>query len=287
MIAADNIGDTVRSIGRYLEQAGIDEAVNEARLIIGHALGLTRSEVIGHKDKKLSETQLNCCRSFAKRRSNHEPMAYLTGEKEFWSLPFKVSPETLIPRPDSETLIDAVLNHARNADTPKRFLDIGTGSGCLLAALLSEWPASTGIGIDNSDGAVSLARLNLDALGLAERGDVVAAEWPTYRPGEKFDLVIANPPYIPTADIPTLEPDVRDHEPLLALDGGPDGLAVHRQIADQAGAVLKTGGMIAVEFGIDQSTFIRRIYDAAGFGSIHIHSDLSGKDRCLLATVIN
>ena len=188
MIAANTIGDTVRSIAHYLEQAGIDEAVSEARLLIGHALNLTRSEVIGHKDQKLSEIQLTRCRSLGKRRSSREPMAYLTGEKEFWGLPFKVSRETLIPRPDSETLICAVLEHTINNETPRRLLDIGTGSGCLLAALLSEWAEATGVGIDSNEGAVSLARQNLDTLGLADRGDIVAAAWPAYRSDTKFDL---------------------------------------------------------------------------------------------------
>ena len=260
---------------------------SEARLIIGHALGLTRSEIIHRNAEKLSEDQITRCRSFIERRSAREPMAYLIGEKEFWSLPFKVSRETLIPRPDSETLVDAVLNYTRKAGTPKRLLDIGTGSGCLLAALLSEWPEATGIGIDSNKGAVSAARLNMDRLGLAERGNIVAASWPAYQPREKFDLVISNPPYIPTADIQTLNPDVRDYEPLSALDGGPDGLEIHREIAEQTGAVLKTGGLIAVEFGIGQSSYIQRIYRAADFDSIRIHKDLYGTDRCLLATVTN
>ena len=287
MNSTGTIGDAVRSITHHLEQAKIDEANSEARLIISYALGLTRSEIIHRNDEKLSENQITRCRSFAKRRSAREPMAYLIGEKEFWSLPFKVSPETLIPRPDSETLVDAVLDHARKAGTPKRLLDIGTGSGCLLAALLSEWPEATGIGIDNNEGAVSVARLNLDRLGLAERGEIVSATWPTYQPREEFDLVISNPPYIPTAEIRTLEPDVRDYEPLSALDGGPDGLEVHREVADQTRAVLKTRGLIAVEFGIGQSSYIQQIYCAAGFDSIHIHKDLNGTDRCLLATVTN
>ena len=204
VISAGTIGDAVRSITQQLAQAGIDEANSEARLIIGYALGLTRSEIIGRKDEKLSEAQLTRCRSFTNRRSAREPMAYIMGEKEFWSLPFTVSPETLIPRPDSEALVGAVVNHALKTETPKRLLDIGTGSGCLLAALLSEWPEATGIGIDKNDGAASLARLNLDTLGLAGRGDIVAATWPIYRPSEKFDLVIANPPYIPTTDIQPL-----------------------------------------------------------------------------------
>ena len=287
MIAAGTIGDAVRSIAHHLEQARIDEAVSEARLIIGHALDLSRSEVIGRKDEKLSEIQLISCRSLAKRRLASEPMAYLMGEKEFWSLSFKVSQDTLIPRPDSETLITAILDHSRNAETPKRLLDIGTGSGCLLAALLFEWPEATGVGIDSNDGAVSVAQQNMDTLGLAGRSDIVAAVWPAYLPGEKFDLVIANPPYIPTVDIPTLDPDVRDYEPLSALDGGPDGLAMHREIAHHAKAVLKPGGLIAVEFGIGQSGNIQRLYGAAGFEPMHIHEDLGGKDRCLLATVPN
>ena len=287
MIAPGTIGDAVRSIAHHLEQAGIDEAVSEARLIIGHALDLTRSEVIGRKDEKLSENQMIRCLSLTKRRSACEPMAYLIGEKEFWSLPFTVSQETLIPRPDSETLISAVLDHSRKAGTPKRLLDIGTGSGCLLAALLSEWPRATGIGIDSNNGAVTVARQNLDTLGLAGRCDIVEATWPTYCPGEKFDLIIANPPYIPTVDIPSLNRDVRDYEPLSALDGGPDGLAIHREIADNAGAVLETDGLIAVEFGFGQSGEIKLLYGAAGFNPTQIHTDLSGTDRCLLATVAN
>ncbi len=287
MIAAGTVGDAIRSIAHHLQQAGIDEAVSEARLIIGHALDLTRSEVIGRKDEKLSETQLTRCRSLTERRSALEPMAYLRGKKEFWSLTFKVSQETLIPRPDSETLISAVLDRVRNAKIPRRLLDIGTGSGCLLAALLSEWPEATGTGIDSNDEAVSLARQNLDTLGLAGRSNIVAAAWPAYQPGKIFDLVIANPPYIPTGDIPTLSRDIRDYEPLSALDGGVDGLAIHRKIAHHAGSVLRTGGLVAVEFGIGQLGDIQLLYRAAGFDQIHVHPDLSGMHRCLLATVTN
>lgn len=261
--------------------------MGEAQLIIGHVLGRSRSGIIGNKDQELSMAQLKRCRSLSKRRSACEPIAYITGEKEFWSLPFIVSRETLIPRPDSETLVSAVLDQAEKTKTPKRLLDIGTGTGCLLAALLSEWPAATGIGIDISEGAVDTARQNLGMLNLLERGIIVAAEWPFYQTQEKFDLVIANPPYIPSAVIASLDRDVRDYEPLLALDGGPDGLKIHRAIARHAQSVLGAGGLIAVEFGAGQTNDIQQIYEAAGFKHTQVHADLSGTDRCLLATVPN
>ena len=285
MTPPQTVGDAVRALAHHLEDAGIESAVIDARLIVGHALDLSRLAIIGHPERDVSPDQWESIQSLAGRRATDEPLAHITGEKEFWSLPFRVTSATLIPRPDSETLIDALLKVYAGSKGPRRILDIGTGSGCLLGALLSEWPGAAGVGLDVSTEAVFIARQNLKALGLSERCEIVLADWPAYQTDHPFDLVVSNPPYIPTAEIITLAPGVRDYEPHTALDGGPDGLDVHRKIADQVAGLLTLDGRIAVEFGLGQAEKIQRLYELAGFSDLQSHTDLGGRERCLLATV--
>jgi len=281
------IGDAVRTISTQLEKAGIENATSDARLIVGHATALSRSALIGHPEQELASSHWNECMTLAGRRAAHEPISHLTGEREFWSLPFRVTPDTLIPRPDSETLIEAVLQAFKTSQPPRRILDIGTGSGCLLAALLHEWPEAHGLGLDVNEGAVDVARKNLEELSLDARAVVMVSDWRAYQPDQTFDLVISNPPYIPTKGIKDLEPDVRDYEPHLALDGGPDGLDHLKAIAAKVAGLVRPGGRVAVEFGIDQSHDVGRLFRDEGLSDIEFHQDLGGIERCLLATVPN
>ena len=221
-------------------------------------------------------------RTLTARRVQREPMAYILGEREFWGLSFKVSPAVLVPRPDSETVIEAALALLPERDRPWRFMDLGLGSGCLLLTLLHLYPAATGIGLEASPDALAVARANAEALGVAARADLRPGDWRT--PGWSdglgaVDLLVSNPPYIEAATVPTLMPEVSRHEPRLALDGGPDGLDAYRAIAVGAPRLVVPGGRALLEGGEGQAPGIARIFAAAGFTPEAPWTDLSGIER--------
>lgn len=215
----------------------------------------------------------------ARRREAREPLAYVIGIREFRGLEFAVDPSVLIPRPDSETVVEAAL--ARAPASPRRVLDLGAGSGCLLLALLTEWPAAFGIGIDRSPEALALAAANARALGMAGRCAFVASDWAAALAGV-CDVVLCNPPYVRSADIARLAPEIA-WEPRCALDGGADGLDGFRAVMDGAARLLADGGVAAFEIGDGQARAVGGIMRAAGFAAIVEHRDLSGAVRCLSA----
>jgi release factor glutamine methyltransferase len=252
-----------REAAARLTAAGVDNPRLDARVLWDAA----------HGDPERFE-------AFISRRVSREPVAYITGEKEFWSLSFAVALGVLIPRPDTETLIEAVLADFPNHDAALTNLDLGTGSGCILAALLSEYPNARGLGIDSSAIAQTIASSNLARLGLSGRGTISAGNWADDL-ASRFDIIVSNPPYIPTADIAGLEPDVRVFEPLSALDGGPDGLDAIRLLAP----ALKTlGGMTYVEIGVDQAEDAAGVLTAAGLTVLRVARDLGGIPRIVVST---
>ena len=214
------------------------------------------------------------------RRIRREPVARIIGAREFWGLNFGLNEATLEPRPDSETLVEAVLAF-RKANA--RILDLGTGTGCLLLALLHEMPAATGMGIDMNPRAVEQAIFNAAALGLGERAMFRTGNWLTDIK-ENFDIILSNPPYIPASDISTLMPEVRDYDPMLALDGGVDGLAPYRFLIPQLANFLNPQGIAAFEVGAGQAPQVADLFRQSGFANIAIHKDLGGIDRCVTAT---
>lgn len=226
-------------------------------------------------------------RELTARRIRREPMAYILGEREFWGLPFKVSPAVLVPRPDSETVVEAALALLADRDRPWRILDLGLGSGCLLLTLLHELPAARGVGLELSEAALAVARDNAAALGVAARAELVAGDWrePGWpdqicgRLGGPFDLLVGNPPYIEAGAIAGLMPDVGRFEPRLALDGGPDGLAAYRAIAAQAPRLVAPGGRLLLEVGEGQAPEVYGIFQSTGFTPEAPWKDLGGIDR--------
>lgn len=256
--------ETIRAIATRLAAAGIDDAAREARLLAREASGPEQFE------------------AFVRRREAREPFAYIVGRREFWSLDFEVTPAVLIPRPDSETLVEAALREFAHAP-PSRIIDLGTGSGCLLVALLTEWQSASGLAVDISPQAIDVARRNAERNATAERITFSCSDFGTPR-DERFDLVVSNPPYITDSVIESLDPDVRLFEPGLALSGGKDGLDAYRRIADILSDLLTPQGRTLLEIGFDQAETVSRILENQGLRVIRIVKDLGGHDRVVVAS---
>jgi release factor glutamine methyltransferase len=226
-------------------------------------------------------------RSLTARRITREPMAYILGEREFWGLPFKVSPAVLVPRPDSETVIEAVLGLMPDRDRAWHILDLGVGSGCLLLTLLREYPQASGVGLDASEEALAVARQNAEALGVSRRAQLVAGDWReagwTERLGGPFDLVVSNPPYVESAAICGLMPEVARFEPRLALDGGRDGLDAYRLLAVAGSKLVTAGGHLVVEVGEGQALEVKGIFASASLTPLAPWKDLGGIERVVPA----
>ena len=285
-----NLAEALKDVERKLAAAGIESARADARILVAEATGIERAKLVGRSDATLTEEQLARVAELAARRAKHEPVALITGTREFWSLPFHVTRATLIPRPDSETLIEAALEQRTDRAAPYRVLDLGTGSGCLLLALLSEWPNATGLGIDASDEALAVAAGNAKTLGLSARARFAWSDWTanldpaTDGRDAGFDVIISNPPYITKPDWENLEDDVRLYEPRTALVGGLDGLNPYRAFAPDVARLLVPGGLFVGEIGIGQETEVAEVLAEAGLTVLGARKDLAGIQRCLLAT---
>ena len=267
----------------FFREKALDSPRLDAELIIGDALKLDRIFLYTDLDRPLSAAELTAIRERVRRRGRHEPVAYITGKRGFWKLDLSVGPGVLVPRPDTERLVELALEAAKTFAAP-RIVDVGTGSGCIALALAQERPGATVLAIDRSPEALAIARQNLEATGLK---NVTLAEGDLLTPAQGFspDLVVSNPPYIPTRDLATLPPDVKDFEPRLALDGGPDGLDVVRRLATQAAALLKPGGRLLIEVGYDQGESAPAALRAiGGFDDVRVERDYGGRDRVVLAT---
>lgn len=277
------LGGLRRQLATRFSAAGIDSPDLDAALLIAHALGLTTADVRLRGADPVAPEALPRIEAYAAQRMAGMPVARLVGEKEFWSLSFTLSPETLVPRPDTETVVEAALATIADRAAPLRILDLGTGSGAILAALLVELPGATGIGVDQSEGAARTARDNLARAGLQSRGTVIVGDWASAL-GGGFDLVVSNPPYIPSIDIVGLAIEVRENDPLAALDGGADGLSSYRIIAAEAPRLLKAGGHLVLELGIGQEAEVAALAGAAGLAITGpARRDLGGIPRALVA----
>jgi release factor glutamine methyltransferase len=243
---------------------------------MAHALGTTREQLLL---RHLDDPAPAAFAALVERRLAHEPIAYITGTRDFWTIRLAVGPGVLIPRPDSETLIEAAIEHFAGG-APATILDLGTGPGTLLLAALAQWPEAYGLGVDASAQAVDYALRNAQLLDLANRASFRIGDWASGIDGQ-FGLVLCNPPYIGTGE--TLPADVRDHEPGAALFAGPDGLDDYRVIATQLPRLIAPGGMAAIEIGATQAMMVSELLTARGL-RVAIRRDLAGRDRCLVAT---
>lgn len=267
--------EAARAIGSSSPTAALD-----ARILVAHLIGCVPEQLPLRDDEEAGASLAAAAEALAVRRKKGEPIARLTGEKEFYGLRFALSPDTLIPRPDTETLVDAALAVVAedwSRDATLAILDLGTGSGAILVSLLTQLPNCRGVGIDLAAGAVETARKNAERHGVAGRATFAAGDW-TRGIRERFDLVVSNPPYIETADIARLQVDVRDYDPHLALDGGADGLdAIHAIVAD-LGRVLTENGAALIEIGAGQAETVKALAAAHGF-ACDFRSDLAGIER--------
>jgi len=272
-----------RELARALRHAGIDNPELDARLLVGFALGLDHSALAAQSERRLTHAEAEAVAMLATRRRAGEPVARLIGTREFWSLPLALNRDTLVPRPETETVVEAALtalDRDGSRDRPLRIVDFGTGSGALLLALLSELPSARGVGTDISPGALACARRNAHVLGLGSRAAFVACDCGAALSGY-FDLLVANPPYVARADIAGLAPEVARFDPLRALDGGVDGLDGYRSVARDAPRLV-THGIAVLELGAGQGAAVSSLMQSAGFAACGPpRTDLAGVPRAL------
>ena len=279
-LAGQTVETARRALATRFRQQGIDSAELDARLLTGGAFGLDLTGLIAATTRIVTPDEAAHLENFLQRRLLGEPVARILGVKEFWGLTLNLSAATLVPRPDTETVVELALEVCRRQER-RRIADIGTGSGAILLALLSELPDATGVGTDISLEALRMARNNAARLGLTQRAAFVACNYTAALSGP-FDLIVSNPPYIRSADIAGLDREVREYDPPRALDGGPDGLAAYRAIAPDAARLLAPGGTLIVEAGYGQSGPIAELMSASGLTpDVPPKADLAGIPRAV------
>lgn len=265
---------------QILGEAGIENPRRDARILIGQVFDGDQDIVIRDPDKQLTASERDTFMALLDRRRRREPVSHILGRREFWSRDFIVTSDVLDPRPDSETLIEAVLKKTEDRQRNYRLLDLGTGSGCLLLTLLSELPCSTGLGVDFSDAALDIANKNTSALDLQARADFLKSDWFSEVEGV-FDIILSNPPYIETEVTRTLEPEVTQYEPITALDGGEDGLDCYRHLISRLPTYLKEDGLVIFEVGMGQAETVANYLSDMNFIQVEIHNDLASIGRCV------
>jgi release factor glutamine methyltransferase len=278
-----SVSEALQIIAQTFRAAGIDDADVDARVLAGHALHLDRARLVSQSDRVLEAREVNAISGLAARRLKREPVSRILGRKEFWSLALAITPDVLVPRPETETVVEGALDFVvRNGLRMEklRILDIGTGSGALLVALLNELPNATGIGTDISRAALEAAQINLAQFGFESRSSLIACDMAAGVEGQ-FDLVVSNPPYIARGEIASLSPEVRDYDPMMALDGGGDGLTAYRSISADAKRILAQGGRLFVEMGAGQEPAVRELFTKAGLVVGIARNDLAGTPRVL------
>jgi release factor glutamine methyltransferase len=274
-----------RDIARRLKARGVDTPDLDARLLVGHALGLDNAGLARASGRALGADETARIEALVARRLAREPVARITGVKEFWGVPIRLGPAVLVPRPETETVVEealAAVDRGGSRERALRIADLGTGSGAIMLALLSELPNAFAIGTDRDPAALAVARGNATWLGFDARAAFVVCDFGQALAGG-LDLLVTNPPYVGSGDIAGLDPDVRDYDPHVALDGGPDGLAAYRAIAADARALLKPNAHVVAEIGAGQSDAVVSLFAAAGLDRIAVVPDLAGIPRAVSA----
>lgn len=286
--AAETVADAVRRLAATFRGAGVDSPDLDARILVAEALGISRTGLIAGPERPLTQSDLALIADYEIRRKQREPVSRILGRREFRTLSLEIGSTTLDPRPDTEIVVDAVVTLA-NENVERRpcphVLDLGTGSGAILLAALTELPGATGVGTDIEPGALQIARRNAERAGVAHRAEFQRADWLTDVTGT-FDIVVSNPPYIAGGDIPSLEPEVARFDPRRALDGGPDGMSGYRAILAGAGRTLCPKGWIVLEVGNGQAPAVIALCQQYGFGADappRVWADLGGRARCVAA----
>jgi release factor glutamine methyltransferase len=274
-------GALLTAAAERLRVAGVESPRREARLLLAYAMGVKQEDLVSRHVGQPRADALVRLETALARRAAREPLAYILGSREFWSLDFAVGPEVLVPRPDSETLIEEALRRFPDRDASLRVLDLGTGSGCLLLAFLSERPAAQGVGADISQAALAVAAQNAAALGLDDRTRFVRSDW-TKKISGRFDAIFINPPYIAQSELNALEPEVARYEPRSALDGGLDGLAAYREIAGSLRRHLNPEGWVFLEVGEGQARPVEEVLADTRLSIDGTVYDLGGILRCLV-----
>jgi release factor glutamine methyltransferase len=278
----ETLGSLLVEATATLTQAGFGEPRRQARRLVASALDLTPTDLLAHPEQVLDEQRTDHVRFALGRMVDREPLSRILGRCEFWGLEFGLSLDTLDPRPETETVVEAVLRRFPDRKAPFDFLDLGTGTGCILMALLSEFPAATGFGLDIASDASMTARRNAVALRLAGRAHFVVGDWGTAISG-RFDVIVSNPPYIDRSALADLPREVALYDPCLALDGGLDGLCAYRSLAADLSRLLKPGGVFACEIGAGQAPAVAAILRASGLAIDGCERDLAGLARCVVA----
>jgi release factor glutamine methyltransferase len=269
--------EALRSATARLAAAGVPDAARDARLLLAHALAIGPERLILQLSEPLSEAAVAAFDAGVAAREARQPLSQITGSRLFWGLSFRVTPDVLDPRPETETLVAAALDGPMS-----RVLDLGTGSGAILLTLLAEHPSASGLGTDLSQAALDVARENARRLGVAERAEFRISDW-LEDVGDSFDLVLSNPPYIAEAEMEALSPEVRDWEPRQALTPGAEGLEAYRAILGRIGRVLRPGGRLLLEIGATQGMAVARLCEAAGLREVRLLPDMDGRDRVVSA----
>jgi release factor glutamine methyltransferase len=270
--------EALAALRRALDAAGIENPAVDARVLLTHALAIGAVALATDPERALGREGARRLRAVAERRLAREPVARIVGEREFWGLPFELSPDTLVPRPETETVVETALR--LRPEPTRRLLDLGTGSGCLLVALLHEMGSASGVGVDRAPAALATARRNARRNAVANRAGFVASDWGAALAG-RFDVIVSNPPYVASGVIQGLAPEVRGHDPALALDGGADGLCAYRAILAQAAALLAPAGLVVLEIGFDQGDTVPALAARSGFAVQEIARDLAGHRRAV------
>jgi release factor glutamine methyltransferase len=277
-----NIDEQLKTAAKLLQESGIDEPRREARSLLAFALRKDKTFLIAHPEYELSREEETLFREFFARRAAREPFQYITGRQEFYGLDFIVTKDVLIPRPETELIVENAFEILRDKENPT-FCEIGVGSGCISVSILHEIKTATAIGLDVSKKAIEIAKLNAENNGVINRLSLKISDVFAVLQNEKFDLIVSNPPYIPREDIETLQPEVRNFEPLSALTDGGDGFSIIEKIIRESPKFLKSGGFLLLEIGFNQSDKVREMFRAETWRSLEILPDLQGIPRTVRA----